>query len=47
MIDLVKGFMLRIMLEDKSANDIDDPNSYVQERLSAGDIQEILLKLLE
>lgn len=28
MIDLVKGLMLRIMLEDKSANNIDDPNSY-------------------
>ena len=29
MIDLVKGLMLRIMLEDKTANEIDDPNSYV------------------
>lgn len=46
-IDVVKGLMVRIIQEDKSAYDIDDPNSYVQERLSAEDIQDILLKLLE
>jgi hypothetical protein len=28
-IDIVKALMLRIIQEDKSANDIEDPNSYV------------------
>jgi hypothetical protein len=45
---VVKGLMLRVIQEDKSALvDNDDPFAYVQDRLSPGDIQDILLKLLE
>ena len=48
MNDVVKGLMLRVIQEDKSALvDNDDPFAYVQDRLSPGDIQDILLKLLE
>jgi hypothetical protein len=46
MNELVKGLILRIIQEDKSAKDNEDTSTLIQDRLVPEDIQEILLKLL-
>ena len=43
---VVKGLILRIIQEDKSAKDNEDTSTLMQDRLVQDDIQEILLKLL-